>query len=75
MDEGRLGVIRIFTKMPVQGILKLSVDNVHIVEILVKMKTQNSKEKSLLTGLKYVLKNPSVFCADRGDENIMHCYF
>jgi hypothetical protein len=59
-----LGVIRVSTEMTVQGILKLSLDNIHIVEILVKIRSQNSMKKLLLTGLKYAFKNDSVFFAE-----------
>jgi len=64
LDEGGLGVIRVFTEMILQGILKLSLENVHTVEIVVKMRNQNSIKKLLLSGLKYVLKNRSEFCAE-----------
>ena len=50
--------------MIVQGILKLSLENVHIIEIWVKIRIQNSIKKLLPSGLKYVLKNRSVFCAE-----------
>jgi len=48
LDEGRLGVMRGFTEMIVQEILKRSLENVHIVEILVKMRIQNSIKTLLL---------------------------
>jgi hypothetical protein len=41
LAERRLDVIKVFTEMTVQGILKISLDNLHIVEILVQMKTQS----------------------------------
>ena len=49
--------------MIVQGILKLSLENVHIIEIWVKIRIQNSIKKLLPSGLKYVLKKSfSVLC-------------
>jgi len=59
-----LGVIRVFTEMTVQGILKLSLDNIHIVEILMKMKTQNSIKKKVTSKWAqiYVEKSFSVLC-------------